>query len=77
MNARLILYSRPRCPECDLVREELEQAAVEFEEMDVSGDPSLESEYGMFVPVIEADGRIIFHTGMDPKELVTETIPNL
>ncbi len=73
----LVLYSRPGCPECERVKLELEQASIEFEYVDVSEDSSLEAEHGKFVPVIEAGGRIIFHTGMDVGELVRETIPNL
>lgn len=73
----LVLYTRPGCPECDDVRVALERSAAQFEEVDVSTDTGLEAEYGMFVPVVEASGKIIFHTGMDPEELVTEIIPAL
>lgn len=73
----LVLYSRPGCPECDRVRLELQAAGITFDDVDVSEDVSLEAEHGKFVPVIEAGGRIIFHTGMDVAELIEETIPNL
>lgn len=73
----LVLYSRPGCPECDAVRTAMNEAGVEFEEIDVSTDAGLEAEHGIFLPVVEASGRIIFHTGMDTHELVTEIIPNL
>ncbi len=73
----LVFYTRSGCPECDRVKLQLEQAGIDFEYVDVSEDPSLEAEHGKFVPVIEAGGRIIFHTGMDVAELIEETIPNL
>ena len=55
----------------------MKEAGVEFEEIDVSTDAGLEAEHGMFLPVVEASGKIIFHTGMDTRELVNEIIPNL
>jgi glutaredoxin len=65
----VVMYTRPNCPMCDEAREALEGALVTFEEVDVSGDQSLEDEYGRFVPVVELAGRIVFHAGMDPAEL--------
>jgi glutaredoxin len=73
----LVLFSRQGCPECDEVRAAMNEAGFEFEEIDVSTDAALEAEHGIFLPVIEASGEIIFHTGMDPKELVSEILPNL
>lgn len=68
-STNVVMYSRPNCPMCDEARESLEAASVTFDEVDVSGDQSLEDEYGRFVPVVEVAGRIVFHAGMDPTEL--------
>lgn len=65
----VVLFTRPRCPLCDQARAALEGAGVAFDEVDITGDPALEAEHGMFVPVVEVSGRIVFHAGMDASEL--------
>ena len=44
-------------------------SGLEFEEVDISKEPDLEAEYGTLVPVVELDGRPIFHGGMNPEDL--------
>jgi glutaredoxin len=63
------LYSRPGCHLCDNARAVLEAAGIAFEEVDITADPALEAEYGVFIPVVEQDGRQLFEAGMDPGEL--------
>jgi glutaredoxin len=63
------LYSRPGCHLCDNARAVLEGAGIAFEEVDITADPALEAEYGIFVPVVEQGGRQLFEAGMDPNEL--------
>jgi glutaredoxin len=63
------LYSRPGCHLCDNARAVLEAAGIAFEEVDITADPALEAEYGVFVPVVEQGGRQLFEAGMDPNEL--------
>lgn len=67
--SRVVVYSRPNCPMCDEARKALQRASVIFDEIDVTSDRALEEEYGRFVPVVEAGGRIVFHAGMNPSEL--------
>lgn len=66
---RVTLYSRPGCHLCDGAREALREAGVAFEEVDIAGDPGLEGEYGVLVPVVDVDGRVVFEAGMDPGDL--------
>ncbi|MEA2501444.1 MAG: hypothetical protein QOD01_1555 [Actinomycetota bacterium] len=63
------LYSRPGCHLCDNARAVLEAAGIAFEEVDITADPALEAEYGVFIPVVEQGGRQLFEAGMDPTEL--------
>lgn len=72
----VVMYSRPGCHLCDDAREAMKQAAFEFDEIDITSDAGLEGEYGNYVPVVEVDGRIVFHAGMDPVELVNEILPS-
>jgi glutaredoxin len=54
---RVTLYTRPGCHLCEDAVLELRRLAVEFVEVDVSGDRELEAEYGDRIPVIMLDGR--------------------
>jgi len=65
----VFLYSRPGCHLCDRARAVLEAAGIAFEEVDITTDPALEAEYGIFIPVVEQEGRQLFEAGMDPREL--------
>ena len=59
----LTLYSRPGCHLCDdmkaLVRRVARATApgVTIDEIDISGDPDLESRYGLEIPVLLVDGK--------------------
>jgi glutaredoxin len=63
------LYSRPGCHLCDNARAVLQAAGIAFEEVDITADPALEAEYGVFIPVVEQGGRQLFEAGMDPNQL--------
>jgi glutaredoxin len=56
----LIIYSRPGCHLCDVMKAVVERVgqtvAVSFEEIDISSDPELESRYGLEIPVLMIDG---------------------
>lgn len=60
---RLILYTRPRCHLCDrlevLVRSHLKALGATLEKRDVDDDPDWEERYGLRIPVVELDGRVI------------------
>jgi glutaredoxin-like protein DUF836 len=57
----LTIYSRPGCHLCDemksVVTRVARHVALDLEEIDISGDPDLESRYGLEIPVLMVDGR--------------------
>lgn len=65
----MLLYSKPRCGLCDKARDALEEAGIEFLEIDITKDAALKEEYGLLIPVVLVDGRLVFEAGMNPKEL--------
>jgi len=65
----ITVYSRPRCPLCDKAINRLIEAGVQYELVDITTDAALEAEFGIFVPVVQVDGRTVFEAGMNPAEL--------
>lgn len=68
------MYGRPACHLCDEAREVIlaERArgvSFDFQEVSIDGDPSLEANYGLRVPVVEVDGREAFELSVDPARL--------
>jgi glutaredoxin len=61
---QITLYSRTGCHLCEVAREEIERisadmkVSISIEEITIDGDPHLESEYGLMVPVILIDGAM-------------------
>ena len=55
------IYSRPGCHLCDEMKSVVARVArttpMTIEEVDISGDPALESLYGLEIPVLLIDGR--------------------
>lgn len=70
-SSMITVYSRPNCHLCERAVAALVEMRVHFSEVDISKDPFLEKEFGIFVPVIQRDGKTIFEAGMDPRELPT------
>jgi glutaredoxin 3 len=73
---KIIVYSTPTCPYCNLVKDYLNQRGVEFEEKDVSKDREAAREMikrsgEMGVPQVEINGKIIvgFNRDAIDKEL--------
>lgn len=58
---RLTLLTRPGCHLCDVAKESMARVAAAtgepWNEVDVTGDPHLEDEYGFRVPVVLLDGK--------------------
>ena len=58
---RLTMYSRPGCHLCDDMEAVIHRVGTRvpltLEVVDISGDPRLESEYGLEVPVLLIDGH--------------------
>ena len=62
--SKIIVYSTPSCPYCNLVKDYLKEKDVEFEEKDVSQDRAaarqmIEKSGEMGVPQIDINGKII------------------
>ena len=59
----IAIYSRPGCHLCEEMKAvvqrvvQREHAAVTIDEIDISTDPSLESRYGLEIPVLMVEGR--------------------
>jgi hypothetical protein len=55
------IYSRPGCHLCDEMKAVVHRVAATtpliLEEVDITGDPTLEARYGMEIPVLVVDGR--------------------
>jgi glutaredoxin len=58
---RLTLLTRPGCHLCDVAKETMDRVAAKsgeaWTEVDISGDPELEDEYGLRIPVVLLDGK--------------------
>ena len=65
----ITVYSRPRCSLCDKAIVRLDEAGIEYRVVDITSDVGLEAEFGIFVPVVQVDGKTVFEAGMNPAEL--------
>ena len=67
------MYARPGCGLCDEAREvimaERARSPFDYREVDVSGDDTLELEYGIRIPVVFVDGRELFEIRVDAGRL--------
>jgi glutaredoxin len=57
---RVVLYSAEGCHLCDRARAVLDAEGVAYEEVEITGDPSLEAAYREWLPVVEIDGERAF-----------------
>ncbi|MBW8741385.1 MAG: glutaredoxin family protein [Gaiellaceae bacterium] len=57
---RVVLYSAHGCHLCERARGVLDANGVDYDEVDITGDPELEAEYREWLPVVEIDGRRAF-----------------
>jgi hypothetical protein len=67
------MYARPGCGLCDEAREVImavrDRTPFEYREVDVTGDDSLELQYGIRIPVVLVDGRELFEIRVDAGRL--------
>jgi glutaredoxin len=67
------MYARPGCGLCDEAREVImavrARTSFEYREVDVTGDDSLELEYGIRIPVVLVDRRELFEIRVDAGRL--------
>lgn len=73
MARRVTLYSRPGCHLCEDVKAVVANVArtraIELCEIDISGDPDLERQYGHDIPVVAIDGRVVARHRITEAEL--------
>lgn len=69
----LILYGRPECHLCDEMKAIVVPVARELgctlEQIDISGNPELEAQYGTEIPVLMVNGRKAFKYRVSEREL--------
>lgn len=73
MRPSLIIYSRPGCHLCDVMKEVVERVRhtipITLEEIDISGDRALEERYGLEIPVLMIDGKKVAKYRIGEEEL--------
>ncbi len=77
--SKIIVYSTPMCPWCNVLKDFLKEKNVEFKEIDVSKDQEkakemIEKSGQMGVPQMEINGKII--VGFD-KPAIEKELENL
>ncbi|HET7929617.1 MAG TPA: glutaredoxin family protein [Actinomycetota bacterium] len=69
----VLMYARPGCGLCDEAREVImgvrARTPFAYREVDVTGDDSLELEYGIRIPVVLVDGHELFEIRVDAGRL--------
>ena len=60
---RVVLYGRPGCHLCDVAESPLramaERRPFPLVKVDILSDPALEARFGLTIPAVEVDGRIV------------------
>ncbi|MBM3263283.1 MAG: glutaredoxin family protein [candidate division Zixibacteria bacterium] len=73
---RITLYSRPECHLCENVHAVLERVRCDipfdFEEVDITTDPTLVDRYGLKIPVVLIDGVERFYYRVNERRLRKE-----
>jgi glutaredoxin len=76
---RITLYSARGCHLCDRARDVLETVRAdvpfELEEIDITGDPTLEAAHREWLPVVEIDGARTFVYFVQPDALRRRLAP--
>jgi len=57
---RVTLFHARDCSLCERALAQLHSWAIEFEAVDITGDPELEGRYREWLPVLEIDGERAF-----------------
>lgn len=73
MSKQVKIYTTPTCPYCIRTKEFLQEKNIEFENIDVSKDPSKADEMvkksgQMGVPVLDIEGKIV--VGFDKEAIM-------
>jgi glutaredoxin len=68
--AKVVLYHAKACHLCERAKETVAQVrqevSFELQEVEIDGDPELESRYREWLPVVEIDGDRAFVYYVDP-----------
>ncbi|HEY8725666.1 MAG TPA: glutaredoxin family protein [Gaiellaceae bacterium] len=68
--AKVVLYHAEACHLCERAREIVaevrQEVPFELQEVEIDGDPELESRYREWLPVVEIDGERAFVYYVDP-----------
>jgi|TARA_B100001964_G_scaffold214160_1_gene251564 glutaredoxin len=71
---RLVVYSKPDCPLCDILKAQLDsldaRVALDVKIVDITTDASLEEDFRLEVPVLFVDGRKAAVGKIEDAELV-------
>ena len=69
----VVVYSRAGCCLCDDALEVLaglkDELALDIAVRDIAADPALEAEYGMSIPVVFVNGKLLFKGHVDADRL--------
>jgi hypothetical protein len=69
----LVLYTRPGCHLCEVMKAEIELALARetytLEELDIDRDPALVARFGESIPVLAIEGRVAFKLRLTAAEL--------
>ncbi|MGQ0680105.1 MAG: glutaredoxin family protein [Actinomycetota bacterium] len=67
--SQVTLFGKPSCSLCDKAKVVLENAGINYREVDITADSALKAELGWFIPVVEVGSARVFEAGMNPSEL--------
>ena len=77
---RLTLYTRPGCHLCDVAKEVMDRVRAAtgepWIEVDITGDPALEEEYGFRIPVVLLDGKEHGYLRLEEDRLLRDLRPH-
>jgi len=68
--ARVVLYTAQGCHLCEQAKAVLGAEGVQYREVDITGDPALETAYRRWLPVVEIDGERAFVYYVDEAALL-------
>jgi glutaredoxin len=58
--SRVVLFTAQGCHLCERAREVLDAERIDYREIDITGDPELETTHREWLPVVEIDGERAF-----------------
>lgn len=68
---RFVLYTRRGCHLCELAEDLLAVYGVACEVIDVDADAAARNRFGLRVPVLEGDGRVLLEGRFDEASVAT------